>query len=138
MDTIDPWLIYVANNNSCSECQENHGKRFRTNAFDRPALPIHPNCKCTLSLLWDSSQIERIAPDYMQEQENYQIRQKVNGISLTRNKLEVDLELARKLGNEGMVDKISKKLWKLSEQEQKLINKLPTESLRKQVVAINR
>jgi hypothetical protein len=74
----------------------------------------------------------------MQEQENYQIRQKVNGISLTRNKLEVDLELARKLGNEGMVDKINKKLWKLSEQEQKLINKLPTESLRKQVVAINR
>jgi hypothetical protein len=48
------------------------------------------------------------------------------------------LELARKLGNEGMVDKISKKLWKLSEQEQKLINKLPTESLKKQVVAINR
>ena len=99
---------------------------------------LQPNCKCTLSLLWDSSQIERIAPDYMQEQENYQIRQKVNGISLTRNKLEVDLELARKLGNEGMVDKINKKLWKLSDQEQKLINKLPTESLKKQVVAINR
>lgn len=99
---------------------------------------LHPNCKCTLSLLWDVSQIDRITPDFMQEQENYEIRQKVNGISLTRNKLQVDLQLARKLGNEGMVDKIEKKLWKLSNQEQKLINKLPTETLRKQVVAINR
>lgn len=99
---------------------------------------LHPNCKCTLSLLWDVSQIDKITPDFMQEQENYQIRQKVNGISLTRNKLEVDLKLAKKLGNEGMVDKIEKKIWKLSNQKQKLINKLPTEALRKQVVAINR
>lgn len=99
---------------------------------------LHPNCKCTLSLLWDVSQIDKITPDFMQEQENYEIRQKVNGISLTRNKLQVDLQLARKLGNEGMVDKIEKKLWKLSNQEQKLINKLPTEALKKQVVAINR
>lgn len=99
---------------------------------------LHPNCKCTLSLLWDVSQIDKITPDFMQEQENYEIRQKVNGISLTRNKLQVDLQLAKKLGNEGMVDKIEKKLWKLSNQEQKLINKLPTNALRKQVVAINR
>ena len=99
---------------------------------------LHPNCKCTLSLLWDVSQIDKITPDFMQEQGNYQIRQKVNGISLTRNKLEVDLQIARKLGNEGMVDKIEKKIWKLSNQKQKLINKLPTETLRKQVVAINR
>lgn len=99
---------------------------------------LHPNCKCTLSLLWDISQIERITPDYMQDQENYNIRQKVNGISLTRNKLEVDLQLARKLGNEGMVDKIEKRLWKLSNQEQRLINKLPNATLKKQVVAINR
>lgn len=99
---------------------------------------LHPNCKCTLSLLWDVSQIERITPDYMQDQENYNIRQKVNGISLTRNKLEVDLQLARKLGNEGMVDKIEKRLWKLSNQEQRLINKLPNATLKKQVVAINR
>ena len=99
---------------------------------------LHPNCKCTLSLLWDYSQIERITPNYMQEQENYQIRQKVNGISLTRNKLEVDLQLARKLGNEGMVDRLEKRLWKLSNQEQRLINKLPNATLKKQVVAINR
>jgi hypothetical protein len=99
---------------------------------------LHPNCKCTLSILWDISQIDKITPDYMQEQENYKIRQKVNGISLSRTKLEVDLELARKLGNEGMVDKIEKRLWKLSYQEQKLINKLQNETLKKQVVAINR
>lgn len=99
---------------------------------------LHPNCKCTLSILWNNSQIDMNTPDYMQEQENYQIRQKVNGISLTRNKLEVDLQLARKLGNEKMVDKIESKLYKLSNQEQQLINKLPSESLKKQVVAINR
>lgn len=99
---------------------------------------LHPNCKCTLSILWDVSQIERTTPDFMQDQENYQIRQKVNGITLTRSKLQVDLELARKLGNEGMVDRIEKKLWKLAYQEQKLINKLPTDTLKKQVVAINR
>lgn len=99
---------------------------------------LHPNCKCTLSILWDVSQIEKPTTDFMQEQENYAIRQKVNGISLTRNKLQVDLKLARELGNEGMVDKIEKKLWKLANQEMNLINKLPTKSLQKQVEAINR
>ena len=44
----NPWLMYVADKgkNSCYECVKNHGKRFRQNDLSRPALPIHPNCRC--------------------------------------------------------------------------------------------
>lgn len=44
----NPWLIYVAEKgeNSCRECVKNHGKRFRQNDLSRPALPVHPNCRC--------------------------------------------------------------------------------------------
>lgn len=91
MDTIDPWLIYVANNNSCSECQENHGKRFRTNAFDRPALPIHPNCKCRYELL-NSENGENIVL--------YSATVKVDGIN--------SLGGIKIFGTDDMLDKLSK------------------------------
>ena len=44
----NPWLIYVAEKggNSCQACVKNHGKRFRANDLSRPALPVHPNCRC--------------------------------------------------------------------------------------------
>ncbi len=47
-DQKDPWLVYVADKgeNSCMQCVNNHGKRFRELDVKRPALPIHPNCKC--------------------------------------------------------------------------------------------
>lgn len=109
-----------------------------TEAEEQVGDILHPNCKCTLSILWDSSQIDTDIPSIIEQEENYEIRQKVNGISLKRNKLEVDLKLAKKLGNESLVDKITNKLKKLSKQETKLVNSLSTPSLKKQVEAINR
>lgn len=99
---------------------------------------LHPNCKCTLSILWDMSQIDKTTPNFMQEEENYKIRQKVNGITLNKNKLRVDLKIAKELGNEELVDKLKSRYYKLNQQEKELINKLPTETLKKQVKAINR
>lgn len=99
---------------------------------------LHPNCKCTLSILWDSSQIQRDDYSILEKEEQYKIRQKVNGLSLEANKTMVDIQLAKKMGNEGLADKLNSKLAKIYKKEQELINKLPTTELKKQVEAINR
>ena len=47
-DQNDPWLVYISDKgkNSCFKCTKNHGKRFRETDLSKPALPIHPNCRC--------------------------------------------------------------------------------------------
>lgn len=32
--------------NSCEACLANHGKIYQTDDLKKPALPIHPNCRC--------------------------------------------------------------------------------------------
>ena len=59
----NPWLIYVAEKgeNSCRECVKNHGKRFRQNDLSRPALPVHPNCRCNYVEL--NKKIQKFLPN---------------------------------------------------------------------------
>lgn len=44
----DKWLVFIAEKgkNNCVECSRYHKKRFRESDSDRPALPIHSNCRC--------------------------------------------------------------------------------------------
>lgn len=104
---------------------------------------LHPNCKCTLSILWDNKQLEEIrnnALEYDAEdrEEQYEIRQKVNAYSLQRDRIENDRNIARALGNDGLVDKYNNKITTLNNKIQNMVNSLPTKSLKKQVEAINR
>ena len=70
--------------------------------------------------------------------EQYKIRQKVNSLTLSRTNLKTDLKIAKSIGNEGQVDKIKARISKLNKAIRDEVGKLPTESLKKQVKAINR
>ena len=104
---------------------------------------LHPNCKCTLSILWDNKQLEEIRDNTLEydaedREEQYEIRQKVNAYSLQRDRIENDRNIARALGNDGLVDKYNNKITTLNNKIQNMVNSLPTKSLKKQVEAINR
>ena len=99
---------------------------------------LHPNCKCTLSIYWNRNQIQKEDYNLIEKHEQYETRQKVNSYTLTKNKLEIDRDIANKLGFQDKVDEITRKINKINKKISKMVNSLPTASLKKQVVAINR
>lgn len=99
---------------------------------------LHPNCKCTLSLFWDSTQISQEIKSSLEIQNEYAIRQKVNGLTLERSNLRTDIKIANSLGNQEKVDKLKAKVSVINRNIRELRDQLPTEDLQKQVVAINR
>lgn len=132
---------------SCEECQMYQNRplsRYEvesiigTEAEEQSDDILHPNCKCTLSILWDNSQIKKDDFTIIEKEEQYNIRQQVNSYSLTKDKLETDKVIANKLGNQEQVDKINNRINKIDNKITKLVNTLSTPSLRKQVEAINR
>ena len=136
---------------SCEECAERQGIPFSLDEVisefgvdgESEGELIHPNCKCTLSILWDTKQLDDIRKNTLEydeedRQEQYEIRQKVNSYSLQRDRIENDRNIAKALGNEGLVDKYNNKISKLNNKIETMVNSLPTKSLKKQVEAINR
>ena len=99
---------------------------------------LHPNCKCTLSIYWNRNQIQKDNYNLVEKQEQYDTRQKINSYSLTKNKLQIDRDIASKLGYQDKVDNLNRKINKIDKKISKMVNSLPTVSLKKQVVAINR
>lgn len=99
---------------------------------------LHPNCKCTLSIYWSSSQIERQSFTPWQKEDFYDIRQKINSLTLEKSNLRTDMKIAMSLGDNGKVDKIKSKISVINRNLRNLRNQLPTEELKKQVMAIKR
>jgi len=132
---------------SCLYCYEYQNKPLSafqveqiigTKAQEQVGNVLHPNCKCTLSIYWSPTQISRESMIRQEVDEQYKIRQKVNSLTLKRTNLKTDLKIAKSIGNEGQVDKIKGKISKLNKAIRDEVGKLPTESLKKQVKAINR
>lgn len=132
---------------SCLYCYEYQNKPLSafqveqiigTKAQEQVGNVLHPNCKCTLSIYWSPTQISRETMIRQEVDEQYEIRQKVNSLTLSRTNLKTDLKIAKSIGNEGQVDKIKARISKLNKAIRDEVGKLPTESLKKQVKAINR
>lgn len=132
---------------SCLYCYEYQNKPLSafqveqiigTKAQEQVGNVLHPNCKCTLSIYWSPTQISRESMIRQEVDEQYEIRQKVNSLTLSRTNLKTDLKIAKSIGNEGQVDKIKARISKLNKAIRDEVGKLPTESLKKQVKAINR
>ena len=132
---------------SCLYCYEYQNKPLSafqveqiigTKAQEQVGNVLHPNCKCTLSIYWSPTQISRETMIRQEVDEQYKIRQKVNSLTLKRTNLKTDLKIAKSIGNEGQVDKIKARISKLNKAIRDEVGKLPTESLKKQVKAINR
>lgn len=104
---------------------------------------LHPNCKCTLSIYWDDSQIDRnpISLALHSEQyseELYKLRQKVNILTLEKSNLRTDIEIAKKLGDEAKIDKCRQRINAINQTILEIKQQLPTNELKTQITAIKR
>lgn len=99
---------------------------------------LHPNCKCTLSIYWDSSQISKKIYNTDEIETMYDLRQKVNGLTLEKSRLRTDMKIAKEVGNEAVVDKCRNRINAINKTIRSIKIELPTESLKKQITAIKR
>ena len=68
----------------------------------------------------------------------YHIRQKVNSLTLEKDRVLTDMKIQRGLNAYDEYDKLNQKRNKINSQIRELKQELPTKELQKQVVAINR
>ena len=106
-------------------------------AYEQVGDILHPNCKCTLSIYWSSTQLERQRYTPFEKENQYDIRQKVNSLTLEKSSLRTDMKISKSLGNEGKVDKIKSKISVINRNIRSLRSQLPKE-LQKGVTQIKR
>ena len=141
------YFIIPYHNFSCEHCRYYQNRplsRFEVEnvlgleAKEQVGDILHPNCKCTLSIYWDESQIEKTTYTPQEQDEFYEIRQKVNNYSLQLDKLITDRKIIAKYGTGAQLDSIDKKISNYTSKTLELVNMLPTSELKRQVEAINR
>ena len=132
---------------SCLDCYQYQNKpltKFEVeriigvSAEEQSGDIIHPNCKCTLELYWDSSQISSKSYTRDEIENQYHTRQQVNSLTLQKSKIATDMKIQKRLGNEEAYDKLNQKRNAINSKIRDLKSDLPTKSLQKQVGAINR
>lgn len=132
---------------SCPYCFENQNKILTRDevediigveASEQEGDILHPNCKCSLEIYWDSSQIQKVRYSEDEIADMYGIRQKVNSLTLQKSRILTDMKIEKMLGNEEQYDKLNQKRNNINSRIRDLKEELPTESLQKQVGAINR
>jgi hypothetical protein len=99
---------------------------------------LHPNCKCEITIWDEKSSIPRSDLTYQQKEEIAAIRQKMNGLTLKKERIKTDMEIAQKEGLMSTYDKLNQQRNKINKEIRTLKEQLPTDSLKKQVVAIKR
>lgn len=99
---------------------------------------LHPNCKCTLSIYWDRSQIGIQRYTEEEAEEFYKSRQKVNALTLEKSNLRTDMKIAEDLGDQAKVDKCRQRINAINRTIRDIKEQLPTEEMEKQITAIKR
>ena len=100
---------------------------------------LHPNCKCVLTFYIPG--ISKFnTPTYSSQElrEQYDIRQKVNSLTLQKEKIRGDMKIQDSLGNQDEVDKLNNERNLINKTIRELKGALPTSELRNSVVDINR
>jgi hypothetical protein len=131
---------------SCEHCREYQGRILTREEVEthlgideeQEGDILHPNCKCSLLLYWGGN--VRVNPKYSNEEleEQYNIRQKVNALTLKKSELLTDRKIYKELNQQDEVDKTNSKIKSINSKIKDLQAQLPTEEMRKEVVAINR
>lgn len=109
-----------------------------TEAEEQEGDLLHPNCKCVLTIYQNGMQLRRPSYSESQIEAQYQIRQKVNSLTLKKEQIKTDIKIQKMFGDEGKVDELNQQRNKINSQIRELKEGLPTDELKKQVVAINR
>ena len=99
---------------------------------------LHPNCKCILTFYDYGTKIIKPKYNEYELEEQYNIRQKVNTLTLKKEEIKTDMRIQQMLGNQDEVDKLNQQRNKINSQIRELKEALPTTELQRQVVAINR
>lgn len=107
-------------------------------AIDSQGDLLHPNCKCTLSIYWDSSQKQATRYTEEESKELYKLRQKVNTLTLEKSNLRTDMKIYKDLGDEASADKCRQRINAINRTIRDIKKNLPTDELKKQITAIYR
>lgn len=99
---------------------------------------LHPNCKCTLSIFWDDSQIGKQKYTYEESEELYKLRQKVNSLTLEKSNLRTDMKIAEDLGDTAKADYCRQRINAINKTIRDIKSDMPSEELEKQITAIKR
>lgn len=143
-DGEEDQLFYIpAHNFCCPICASYQGRIFtREEAIETLGEAdevegdiLHPNCKCVLTF-YQNQPTPRL--NMAQVEEEYYIRQKVNGLTLKKEELLTDIRIQKGLGNQDQVDKLNQQRNKINSQIRSLKNQLDSEEKQKQVTAIYR
>lgn len=147
-DRVGVELFYIPYHSfSCPHCIEHQNKIMTKeevidlvgSAEEVEGDILHPNCKCTLVMLGNGeAMIKKSELSDGEKEEIYDIRQKVNSLTLEKERIKTDKDIQEKLGNYDEVDKLNQKRNRINAEIRALKEKLPTEELQKQVTAINR
>lgn len=136
---------YIPRHNfSCPHCLDYQEKpmskeeclRLLGTADEGDSELLHPNCACTLTFM--NNNVSMTPIDRQQAEEEYEIRQKVNGLTLEKERILSDIKIQKSLGNYDEVDRLNNQRNKINSSIRELKEQLPTEELQKQVVAIIR
>jgi hypothetical protein len=104
---------------ACPHCLEHQGKIYTREELedivgvaveDGAKEILHPNCKCTLSIYWDKSQLER---QNKTTEEDYRLDQKAKSLQRQINKRRTEKIAFQDIGNEEMADKRRKELTRM-------------------------
>lgn len=136
---------------SCEHCMKHQNKLMTKQqvidmvgyAEESSGNILHPNCKCELEMIDKPQDLYKreIPYENLSDEEKIeisQIRQKVNSLTLQKERILTDMKIQKSLGNQNEVDKLNQKRNKINSQIRELKEDLPTTELQKQVVAINR
>lgn len=142
---LDQDLYYIPTHSfSCPYCTDFQNKVMKRsevldligNVNEGEGELLHPNCKCVLAF-YNNEKLKKIT-NKGELEEQYEIRQKVNTLTLRKEELLTDMKIAKDRGEEGLYDKYNSQRKKVNQEINKLKEALPTNELKKQVVAINR
>lgn len=146
-DLVENQLFYIPFHSfSCPHCMEYQNRiytkdeviRLVGHAEETEGDLLHPNCKCMLTFYNNTSQFNKPNYNETELEEQYNIRQKVNTLTLKKEEIKTDIRIQKMLGNQDEVDKLNQQRNKINSQIRDLKEALPTAELQKQVVAINR
>jgi hypothetical protein len=100
---------------------------------------LHPNCKCQITF-YIPGETKFNKPRYSNEelQEQYDIRQKTNSLTLKKEKIKADVRIQESLGNMDEVDKLNQQRNSINKEIRELKEALPTKELKNSLVVINR
>lgn len=107
---------------ACPHCLQHQGKIYTRQELedivgiaveDGAKEILHPNCKCTLSIYWDKSQLER---QNKTTEEDYRLDQKAKSLQRQINKRRTEKQAFKDIGNEEMADERRKQLSRMYEE----------------------